>query len=141
MYNAPAVPTRDQKINLRRNGKSLGELYQMFGEMMRTQFSKYVWVNALFHDPNLPDSIIITDERHPEEYLTVKQLGGINIRVNGDPTDARSNGKDPRDPNHISETALDNYNFDYVIENNGTIAQLDEKVIQILFSIMFIDRK
>jgi DNA-directed RNA polymerase subunit L len=34
--------------------------------------------------------------------------------------------------NHPSETALDNANFDYVINNNGTIEELVEKVRDIL---------
>ena len=33
--------------------------------------------------------------------------------------------------NHPSETALDNYKFDEVIENNGSIEELIEKVKQL----------
>ena len=29
---------------------------------------------------------------------------------------------------HESETALDNYRFDYAIDNNGSIEQLEKKV-------------
>ena len=29
---------------------------------------------------------------------------------------------------HISEHALDNYNFDYVINNNGTIEELETQI-------------
>jgi dephospho-CoA kinase len=29
---------------------------------------------------------------------------------------------------HASETALDNYNFDYIIENNKTVKELEEEV-------------
>ena len=35
-------------------------------------------------------------------------------------------------PEHISETALDDAKFDYVIENNGTIEELIEQVKKIL---------
>lgn len=38
---------------------------------------------------------------------------------------------------HPSETALDNANFDYVIDNNGTIEELIEKVKEILTKISF----
>ena len=37
-----------------------------------------------------------------------------------------------QEPEHISETALDNAKFDYVIENDGTIEELIEQVKKIL---------
>ncbi len=39
---------------------------------------------------------------------------------------------------HPSETALDNTKFDYIIDNNGTIEELVEKVKQILTELKFI---
>ena len=36
---------------------------------------------------------------------------------------------------HESETALDNAEFDYIIENNGTIEELVEKIKPIIFKI------
>lgn len=40
---------------------------------------------------------------------------------------------------HPSETALDNYTFDYTIDNNGTIEELVEKVREILIKEKIID--
>ena len=37
-----------------------------------------------------------------------------------------------QEPEHISETALDNAEFDYVIDNNGTIEELIKQVKKIL---------
>jgi len=101
-----------------------------------------LWVNVLFADykkykyaeaadgkvKNKPvykyPNWILTDVRFPNEVEAIKNRGGIVIRVN------RLNL--PKS-NHISETALDNYtDFDYVIENDGTIKQLIEKVKNIL---------
>ncbi len=46
---------------------------------------------------------------------------------------AKAHGYVPLSEQHESETALDNYNdWDYVIDNNGTIEDLIEKVKQIL---------
>ena len=97
------------------------------------------------HIENYPNWII-TDVRFPNELQAIKNRGGISIRVNRDlpceickltKTERRGkqcfeitcpNGR----PNHPSETALDNAEFDYVIENNESIENLIEKVKQIL---------
>ena len=40
-----------------------------------------------------------------------------------------------KEKNNITETALDNYKeFDYVIENDGTLDEFEEKIIQLLES-------
>lgn len=52
-------------------------------------------------------------------------LGGYVIRLEGDPTNCRANG---RDLTHISETALDDYPFEFVIQNNSTLDHLYEEV-------------
>lgn len=90
------------------------------------------WVNALFADyipystrgseyEEIESNWIITDVRFPNEVKAIKDKGGKVIRIermfNGVPS------------THFSETALDNYDgFDAVIENNGTIEELIEKV-------------
>lgn len=78
---------------------------------------------------NFPDKYkypnwCITDVRFPNEVKRIQSKGGIVIRLerhNDNPSD------------HYSETALDNFNgFDYIIDNNGTIEELFEKVKEIL---------
>jgi hypothetical protein len=94
---------------------------------------------------------IITDVRFPNEAKAIKDRGGIVIRVNRltelrfpklwsgfqsqDEIDSwddylRSIGKFNK-VYHFSETALDGYEFDNVIENNGSIEELVEKVKQL----------
>ena len=67
---------------------------------------------------------IITDMRFLNEMEAVKKKDGITIRVN-------RNLEESKDQ-HESETELDNAEFDYVIDNNGTIEELIEKVREIL---------
>lgn len=86
---------------------------------------------------------IITDVRFPNEAQAIKDRGGIIIRVNRDFIQTKLKDgqtlivergiltgeehlqlKTP----HLSETALDDYDFDYVIDNNSTIEELIEKV-------------
>lgn len=88
-----------------------------------------IWVNALMSDYKLYNGIvypnwIVTDVRFPNEVEAIKDKGGIIIRVNRPLIIS---------DNHKSEAALDNYkDFDYVIDNEGTIEELVEKVSNIL---------
>lgn len=102
-----------------------------------------IWVNALMVDYKaIGDNLlegevrkvreedliypnwIITDVRFPNEVEAIKRKSGIIIRVNRPLITS---------DNHKSEVALDNYkDFHYVIENEGTIEELVEKVSNIL---------
>jgi hypothetical protein len=97
---------------------------------------------------------IITDMRFPNEMEAVKERNGITIRVvrehdikiqhSGDPDDFHIEKFDSTNPKHValklaqslnlhpSETALDDAEFDYVIENDGSIEELIKKVRDIL---------
>ena len=90
---------------------------------------------------------IITDMRFPNELEAVKSRGGISIRVNrtlpcGDVQFngtqeeweelVKKNKEQSAKFNHPSETALDNAEFDYTIENNSTIEDLIHTVSLIL---------
>ena len=91
---------------------------------------------------NHSDNWIISDTRFPNELKAVKDRGGISIRVNSNFNYVSSNAaiyKGPSKGNrkvepveHESETALDNAEFDYTIDNNGTLLELVEKVKEIL---------
>jgi len=100
-----------------------------------------IWVNATFtsykpvfnkwdkNGNNMLPNWIITDVRFPNELEAVKDRKGISIRVNrqGYGTSMVALAND-----HESETALDGTEFDYVLDNFGTIEELIEKVKQIL---------
>ena len=83
---------------------------------------------------------IITDVRFPNELETIKKRGGITIRVNRDVREFKEyfNGKEwvaksiPTDIIHFSETALDNAEFDYTINNDSSIEDLIHTVSLIL---------
>jgi hypothetical protein len=101
-------------------------------EAMRDKLHYNTWVNALMVDYKktknseeeyVMPNWIITDVRFPNEYDTIKNQNGIIIRVNRDSTITN---------NHVSETALDNHEFDYVINNNGSISDLYNNVTNFL---------
>lgn len=117
------------------------ELLQRLGtEAMRNGLHTNVWCTALFADYKV-DTIakgtnefdvmdedvepkwIITDLRFPNELQAVLSRNGITIRITRSTENSIA---------HSSETALDNYPFNYTIDNTGTLDELLEKVRTIL---------
>ena len=126
-------------------------LLQLLGtECGRNIIHPNCWVNTLFSNidkeldanPNYnKKGFIITDVRFPNEADAVKKHKGINIRIERNDYIFDENGKriiptkeyiNTNNKQHESETALDNAEFDYVINNNGTINNLVDKVKEIL---------
>ena len=78
---------------------------------------------------------IITDMRFPNEFDAIKSRGGITIRVNRPYSTTGGNGIPAtfsQTQFHPSETALDNHEFDYVINNTSSMSDLILKVREIL---------
>jgi hypothetical protein len=109
-------------------------LQKLGTDALRDNLHPNTWVNALMADhigtydidtdcvtyPNW----IITDTRFPNEAEAIKQAGGFIIRVN--------RKTDVEEQLHPSETALDDYTFDYEIDNNGSMKDLIVAVRAIL---------
>lgn len=98
-----------------------------------------VWVNALFADYVPHNTMgsdykedesnwIITDCRFPNEAEAVKKHGGVIVRINR-PGNTAVNA-------HPSETALDDWSFDYTINNDGTIEDLLTSVHTLVSTIL-----
>lgn len=102
------------------------DLLQVLGtDCGRDMIHSDIWINALFADLNKNSNWIITDVRFPNELEAIKKRNGITIRVN-------RNSCETATLIHESETALDNANFDYKINNNGSLEDLIGKVKEIL---------
>jgi hypothetical protein len=102
----------------------------LFAEYKFTDLAISKYRNAGFSSQNLHGdpypNWIITDSRFPNDVKRTHKMGGILIRVNRAECEGRTN-------EHVSETALDDFNeWDYVIENNGTIEELIGQVRTIL---------
>lgn len=91
----------------------------------RNVLGENVWVDATLSgvDPHA-DSWVITDVRFPNEAAAIKGRGGLVWRV-------ERVGTEPVNA-HPSETALDDYPFDALIENNGTLEDLHSRVDEFL---------
>lgn len=117
-------------------------LQKLGTDAVRNGLHENAWVNALMSEykqnydntkgiyPEYYPNWIITDTRFPNELTAVKEKGGITIRVNR-PIHALSQ-QNNAGLLHTSETALDSAEFDHVIDNNGTIEELTEKIKFIL---------
>lgn len=103
-------------------GMTVRDLLQRLGtEAMRNGLHENVWVNALFSTFNEQSNWIITDVRFPNEYQAIRDRNGLLIRITRPGTDPGT---------HISETALDDFEFDIEIVNDGTIKELQEKLLR-----------
>lgn len=109
-------------------------LMQLLGtECGRDIIHPNIWVNSLMSEyKNNYSNWVISDLRFPNEMKAVKDRGGITIRINRNNEDDSVYDWGNPNTDHESETALDNAEFDYVIDNNGTIEDLVEQVKQIL---------
>lgn len=100
-------------------------LLQDVGNAFRQSITEDFWVNimigkiAAIKKNGSIDTILIPDVRYPNEFKMIKNLGGEVWRVERPNVTLMD---------HISETALDDYTFDKIIQNNGTITDLQNKI-------------
>lgn len=86
----------------------------------RAILGQNVWVDAIMGD--LPAGpVVFTDCRFPNEAAAAREHGGIVVRIDrpGTGPAVASDGTV-----HVSETSLDDYEFDYRITNGGSLADL-----------------
>jgi len=108
------------------------ELFEASGiQLSKEEADLATWIQEQY--PNW----IIPDVRFPNEFKAVKDRNGITIRVNRPDfvENALTRKKFPvkvYKKEHKSETALDTAEFDYVIDNSGSLGDLEEKVLEIL---------
>ena len=113
------------------------ELLQHLGtEIIRKKIDKDFFIKRLCDDIRVYsyyfDVITISDARFPDEVITPKKLFNdvIAIKVVMDNFETSLSDSEQK---HSTETALDEFDdYDYVIENNGSIEELDKKVFKIV---------
>jgi hypothetical protein len=96
------------------------EILQAYGQFFRTIDYDY-WVKNLFRAIDYKEykNVIITDVRHTNEGDAVVKRYGFLIRI------TRNTNNNIHGSNHISETAMDDYDkVDFDLTNNGTIDDL-----------------
>ena len=114
---------KDESISLTRDCLTIRQLMQYFGtEIMRDFFGDKIWCLSTLQASEL-NNIVISDLRFKTEANEVKKRRGLLICINRP-------GTIPG--NHISEREVielqNNGQFDFTIENNGTLKDLFNKV-------------
>jgi hypothetical protein len=116
---------------------NLGKIQQVIGtQALRDSFDIDVWIKSLFVDYKQSNGEyplwVISDVRFKNEANYIKKMGGILIRLEGDPSKVRENSN--RDLNHLSETDLDNYDkFDYIYQNITSLEELKNFLLEAVF--------
>ena len=97
--------------------KDVRALLQNLGVGARKVFGENFWVKQALREFSPEEKIVITDVRFPNEAEMVKRLNGQMWRVIRPGVTAVNS--------HISENALDDYEFDFDIYNDSTITALN----------------
>ena len=105
-------------------------------EVIRNNIDKDFFIKRLCNDIRVYsyyfDVITISDARFPDEILTPKKLFDDVITIKVFRSNFETNLSES-EQKHSTETALDDFSdYDYVIENNGSIDDLDKKVLEIV---------
>ena len=103
-------------------------------DIIRNKIDQNFHINRLVQDLEVLsyfyDTFIVSDVRFPVEIEKVKEKYDevITIKISRDSEELNQSQK-----NNITETALDNYtDYDYVIDNNGTLEELEQKAVDII---------
>jgi hypothetical protein len=121
------INSREGKATKVYNDKTVGQLLQMIGQGLREKVDDDIWVNSLFKTYK-GDKWVLSDIRYKNEYLALKQAGGILIRIEGN----NRVFSDGRSMQHQSEIEMVNIKADYTINNFGTMEDLVRQVISII---------
>jgi hypothetical protein len=121
-------------------------LQQWGTEVGRRAFHDDIWIASVENKLRMvKDNIVISDCRFPNELKSIKNAGGITIRVNRGPNpewfDAavqynkgNKHAKAILDECHIhaSEYSSVGLNYDYYVDNSGTVDELHRKIDSII---------
>lgn len=94
-------------------------LLQTIGQSLRQLYGDNIWIDRL---GNPAENVFVSDLRYKNEAAALKARGFTLVKI------VKLDRTIDRDPNHMSEIDLDDYQFDYVIENNGTLDEFYQKL-------------
>jgi len=121
-------------------------------EVCRTGFHQDIWIRSLERQISMsPDNIVITDARFANEIKLIGELGGKIIRVKRGPDPVwfraaeivntwdkysvvwSDSNRLLKEMNvHASESSWAGLPVDYIVENNGTIDELNQRINEIV---------
>ena len=92
-----------------------------------------IWVDVVYWKilDRKPKVVVIPDVRFLNELAFIKAMGGATIKVERRNADDTLYFANDRDPNHVSETQLDNCSWDLTITNHtGSMGLLINNAIK-----------
>ena len=101
-------------------------LLQFWGtEFRRKKFHWNYWIDKVREEihEHPEDDFLIPDTRFKNEAEMIRKMGGHVWKI-----DRPGYQVTDRDPNHLSEIDLQDWDFDAVFQNNSTIGDLQQKV-------------
>ena len=115
-------------------------LQELGTEIIRKQIDSDFFIKRIISDIVVYsyyfDVITISDARFPEEIISIDNNFSNVIKIRIERPNFE-NDLDLDEKKHITETALDNYNdYDYVVINDGSLDDLNNKVINIINEVM-----
>ena len=117
---------------------TIATFQQVLGTVARLHIYPDIWIVPVINQclKDKDDFCIISDCRFPNEIKAIHAIGGVVIRLNRPWELISEKSKAGRDPQHISETALDDcLDFDLIIENDGTQNEHLKHVLDFLSSL------
>ena len=107
-------------------------LQELGTDLIKNKIDEHMLIKRVIEDIKVYsyfyDVIVISDARYIDEIELIKKEFNNVITIHINSNNCILN-------NHITETSLDNYNnYDYVIDNNGSIDELCLKVKEVLFN-------
>lgn len=127
------VENTEQKTDDVRN------MLQEVARVMLDNIRKDIWINSMFKstDPSTP-FLVHDDLRYPAEYDILREHGFVMVRLDIE-EDLQAKrikklyGKiDPKRITHISETLLDNHEFDYNIDASLPLEEVLKQIDEII---------
>lgn len=118
-YGRLSTVVDDEGWDRAKNRTEVRALLQRLGTQAgRMVLGDDIWVDTALRD--LPERAVFTDVRYQNEADTIRSRHGIVIRIER-PGVGPVNG-------HSSESGLEGFRFDAVIQNDGTVAELHTNV-------------
>lgn len=115
------------------------QLLQDLGtELIRKQIDQYFFIKRIFQDIDIYsryfDVITISDGRLPEEFASIKVAYPETVTVHVTRPNYNSH-LTKKQKEHVTESLVDDIEYDYDIVNDGTLDDLQKKAIELVQTI------
>jgi hypothetical protein len=107
--------------------QSYRAIMQNFGDSVKKSFGKDIWVHRAYELIQeyfqFTDTVVVSDWRYVNEYTYLAEMLK-NVKI----VTVRISTADAAEDIHSSEMELDDYAFDIIIDNTGTLEDLKESL-------------